>query len=469
MWLLVIISLINSLVGSHSLLFEYRLQIAGMPINVLDFLLLLAVILALLKGNSEKRMQTRPHRLLIPMLTIFMIALFIGVMVGLRNLSFGLTPKRLVTYTRDFAVLPMGVLVGYQLVPHLRSAYRYRYTVVACGILTSLMIVFYFKGRGEEFGIGSSLETLRTIDYVTPYAGIACAFVLFTMLSGPRLMPVLLAVPIAGLCLVGDFATLSRSDWVSTSASLGAVFVLLPKGQRAGKLFKGLLLAPVLLGFLGLGVVATSKVTGFDFSQKMTTRLRSMLPGEQEGVKVKAWDSRVPGALRELQLWCNSPLWGHGIGMQYTLHTMQDEDSRMAFRHNSWSCILAETGLIGFTGAALLVGGCIVVGRRMVRDRLEPASILIGALGVITGMQYLFLGAATNGFVNQRSGMVLALTCGIVLRTRAMQLALAEQYAGYLAPDPHGGVGPLVDAEGMPVASGMYTHAAGGADASHFY
>jgi hypothetical protein len=461
MWLLVIISLVNAAVGSRSFLFEYRLQLAGMPINILDFLLILGFAIAIFKGNSEKRMLATPHPLLRPMLIVFAIALLAGVIVGVRNLSFGLSLKRLATYIRDFAVLPMGVVVGYQLVPRLKSAYFYRYVVIVSGLLTAIVVLVFFKGKGEEFGVGSNLETLRTIDYVTPYAGIACAFVLFTILSGPRVMPTIVSVVIVGICLVGNFATLSRSDWLSTSASILSVFVLLPKGQRSSKLIRGLVLAPVLLGFLWLGVFATSKITGYDFSEKMATRIRSMLPGDQEGVKVKAWDSRWPAAVRELKLLTTSPLWGHGIGVQYTLLTEEDPGVSAGFRHNSWTCILAETGLIGFAAAVMLVGGCIVVGRRMVRDRLEPASILIGALGMVTGVQYLFLGAATNGFVNQRCGLLLALTCGIVLRTRAMQLALAHEYAGYLTHDAHDG--PLVDADGVPVAAaaaGGYPHAA---------
>jgi hypothetical protein len=462
MWLLVILSLINAAVGSQTFLFEYRWQIAGMPVNILDILLILGVIIGLGVGKGEKRIKTeRPHRLLLPILIVFSVAILVGIVGGIRNLSYGLTAQRLVTYIRDFAVLPMGVFVGYQLVPRLKSAYFYRYVVVAAGCLTALAIFLFFRERGEEFGIGSSLESLRTVDYVTPYAGIAAAFLFFTMIAGPRILPLLLAAPIAGFCLMGDFATLTRSDWLATTASIGAVYRLLPKGQQLRKLMKGLLLAPVLGGFLLGGIYATSKLTGRDFSEKITTRLRSMLPGEQEGVQHKAWDTRLPGALRELELWSSSPLIGRGLGIQYT------QQDTIAYRHNSWTCILAETGLIGFTGALLVVVGCIVVGRRMVRDRFDAASILMGALGTITGVHYLFLGMATNGFVNQRSGLLLSLTCGMVLRTRAMGLAMAQEYQGYLGAAAQGETGPLVDVDGVPIMVGAHHETA--ADGSTFY
>src|SRR5205085_7327303 len=111
MWLLVILMIINGFVGSHSFLFEYRVSIAGMPVNLLDLLLFVCVAVALLTRNSEKRMATeRFHPLFLPAMAFLTAALLIGLTLGAGNLSGGETVRELVTFTRDFSVLPFGIL-----------------------------------------------------------------------------------------------------------------------------------------------------------------------------------------------------------------------------------------------------------------------------------------------------------------------------------------------------------------------
>ena len=84
---------------------------------------------------------------------------------------------------------------------------------------------------------------------------------------------------------------------------------------------------------------------------------------------------------------------------------------------------------------AVLCLGQIVLGWRMVKLRIERGFVYIGALGVITGVYYFFHGMATMSFNQMRFAIPLAITCGVVFRSRAMQLALAHQYAGYLPAD----------------------------------
>jgi hypothetical protein len=422
MWLLVLLCLVNAGVNSKSFLFEYRLNIAGMPINPLDFLLLLGLIIAMFARGSRRTITPRPHPLFAPTLALLTAALIFGAVMGMRNLSHGLTLYQYVTFIRNFAVLPMGLIVGYRLVPHLRAAYFYRWVVLACGVSTGVLIILFFAGKGEQLGESGNIDLLRALNYVAAYPAIAGSLLFFTVLCGPRILFLPATIVVGGFCLVGNFATLNRSDWISTVACLSIVFTLLPKGQRLAKALKGAIFAGVLLIFLLIGVYATSRLTGMDFAHKMESRIRSLLPGEQEGVKQKAWATRIPGSLRELELWLDSPIVGEGFGIQSTLN-IEFTDVWFGFRHDSWTCILAETGLIGFAGAVLLVGGCFVVGRRMARERTDRASVLVGVTGVVTATYYFVLGASSGGFTNQRGGLALAIACGIVLRTRQMQLA----------------------------------------------
>jgi hypothetical protein len=458
MWLLVILSLVNASVNQKSFLLAYRLQIGGLPINIFDVLLIIAFLWACFAGRGARRMQTDRVHPLLPWILIFLFgALAVGSIIGIRNFTIGLSLRRYFTFIRDFACLPLGLVVGYRLLPHLRAAWSWRWVVILCGCVTAIMIILFFKGRGEDLGITPNLDALRAEDYVPSYAGIASNLLFYTLIAGPPIFKRFnrfFSVPLAGFCLVGNAATLNRSDWLAILFAAGSVFVALPKGRRAGAIFKGLIFSAMLAGFIMLGLYAAGRVTGLDFTSKMGTRVKSMLPFQDESSsQKKAWANRLPGMLREVELWSHSPVWGQGVGIQDSLMG-ESMEVYVTSRHNSWTCILAEYGLIGFTGAFLLIGGCLLVGWRMCHDRLEVGSTFVGALGMITAVHFAVLGFATNGFVSQRPAMLLGITCGMVLRARAMQLTVARQYAaGYLDADPsYDDLASLIDENGGTLA-----------------
>jgi hypothetical protein len=193
---------------------------------------------------------------------------------------------------------------------------------------------------------------------------------------------------------------------------------------------QGLLVVFSLIVALGVGLEVASRVTGTDFQGKMSTRLRSLLPGDQPGVKIKAWDTRLIGAQRELEEGIKSPLIGRGFGFQDT--PVMKEVEQYGTRHNSWTNAFVETGLVGVITDGVIIIGCIVVGRRMIKARTDRGTVLIGTMGVATAAYYGLLGLMTGSFNNQRGGIHLGITLGLVLRARAMQLSLVEEYAGYV-------------------------------------
>ena len=73
----------------------------------------------------------------------------------------------------------------------------------------------------------------------------------------------------------------------------------------------------------------------------------------------------------------------------------------------------------------------IVVGRRLVRDGAGDGFILIGALGVIAGCHFAVHGLTTFSFNFQRTGLVLGIIVGVVLRARSMQRAVIDSSSGY--------------------------------------
>jgi hypothetical protein len=218
---------------------------------------------------------------------------------------------------------------------------------------------------------------------------------------------------------------------------------------------------PVAIGFLWVGLVGASALTGQDFTKKMTDRIYSMLPGETPGVKQrKAWDTRLKSTFKELEWWAGSPLYGRGFGIHDAKAPTLTRAELEGLRHNTWVSTLAETGLIGFTAAALVFGGTFVVGRRLVRDATDRGALLVGALAVIAATMLGSLGLMTMSFNLVRGAIPIGIICGIALRARAMQLAaqrLQQQqaygygYGYYDDPNGYNGLPPYPSPSADPL------------------
>jgi len=89
----------------------------------------------------------------------------------------------------------------------------------------------FFKAKTETRTFGH-LNDARAVAYISTYAGLAMALLFYSVSSNIKLLPLLLAWGAMGACLLGQFTTLSRSDWVACAAGVMAAFALLPKDQR---------------------------------------------------------------------------------------------------------------------------------------------------------------------------------------------------------------------------------------------
>ena len=188
------------------------------------------------------------------------------------------------------------------------------------------------------------------------------------------------------------------------------------------------LAVPVLVVSLLLALQVGSSLTGKDMFEKMEARLYSMLPGDHAGgMKARAWESRLPGTLKELRLWSESPVIGRGFG----IHDTWEAEPQIygGLRHNSWSSTLAETGLIGFAAFGLMAGACFLCGLRILRDGGDKYTLLMGMLGAVTAVYATVHGLATMSFNQMRPGLPLFITTGVILRLRAMQLTELRQMA----------------------------------------
>jgi hypothetical protein len=449
MWTLVLLTLINACVPNQTLIHEMVIKIGGIPINTLDWALVIAAVVAAFYPRAQKFQADQVHPLLWWLTALF----FLGTVMGSIRAFSGPYQIEIPWYMRNvrhYAAFPVSLVLGYALLPRPKSGRSFTYTMILAGILTSTMIVLFFKNRGEELAGTdfNNINELRTIDYVTSFAGLAAAFLIYAVLSGIRLMPTWLAWAIAGVCVIGVFATFTRSDWLSTMAGILAVYVIVPRERRAGLAIRGFVAMVILFSFVWGAIFAVSAITGADFAKKAQDRVASILPWTERASEksMKAWDTRLPGIQKELEMWAASPLMGQGFGSQ----TPVNIETHISVRHNAWTSILSEAGLLGFIPVVIAFGAMLRLGRKLVKAHLDHGTMLVGAMAYIAAVHFFVLGMSTMSFNNERVGIVVGVLCGMVLRARAMQLTMARLWAGYL-PDANAYGG---DGSGQPLLDG---------------
>lgn len=457
MWLIALISLLNACLNNRFVNSEgFRIDVAGLPINVYDVLLMVALVWSVLPASSSYFRTGHVHKALIWAIALCFAALTLGTIAAIANPDS--LSRSVITTIRNFMMVPVCTWVGYRCTRNLNSALGYCYVVVLCGLFATGAILLDFGAATESLKATSDITNVRIVQYVSNYGGLAAGLLLFCVgFKGKPLLPRWPALIVAGVCCVGQCATLSRSDWLAVAAGLVAAVAIMPAYTLNRKLLTSLIAFPVIIGCLFVAMFAVQSVTGRDIMGKMGQRVASILPWQQDGV-ASASSTRIAGTLKELELWRGSPVWGNGFGIHDALALDDWVAAAGGFRHNTWTSTMAETGLLGLAAMGLMCFGQIVIGYRMVRDRLDRRTVLIGALGVITGCHYFVHGLCTMSFNAPRFAIPVALTFGVVLRVRAIERAIAQEYAGYLPDASQLDTSlPLTDVMGAaPAAHGGY-------------
>jgi hypothetical protein len=434
MWFLALLVSLNALLNNETFVNKYRLEL-GVPINIFDILILVGFVFALLRPKlGFDFLQTdRIHNLLIWMMPLFLGGLLMGMAVAMGNdASF----VRVLTAARNLLCIPACIYIGYFLTSNFRSARWFLHVTVLAGVIATFMIIFFFKEKGESMdAIRGNVVNIRAVAYVSSYAGLAVGLLFYSLAAGRRLYPLPVTLLVGGWCVLGSFFTLSRSDWIATLAGLGVVFLVLPRERLGRSLLAGVLAVPVLIVIVYAGLWGASVITRQDMVGKMYTRVETMLPGYRAGVKLKAWDTRVPGMIAETKIFLSNPIMGGGLSVQDSSRV--DDLTRGGARHCSWTATAAEQGILGLAAACLMIFGTGYVAYRMTRTPVEPSVdptlALLGALGVVACTFYAIHGMATMSWNQVRYGMPLFVAVGVVLRSRAMQLHYQRAVAEYEA------------------------------------
>jgi hypothetical protein len=454
MFVLFLYTIINAITSTRGFQNIYRVSFAGVDIGILETTVGLGILAAIILGPGIRARQPvdRTH----PAYSIAMVLMLLGFVAGVFGSMLHDAPARFkMIFMREYFGMPASVFVGYCLVGTLRDAKKFPYAIVIAGVGVSIMLMAHFGRGAEQYELKKDWNALRSVSFVAQYAGVACGILIFSVLSGQKLFKMPIALAIAGFCFLGQLTPLHRSDWAALFAAIAALPLCLPPGSRV-KHFLLLVAACAALSFsLWVGLHAASAVTGRNFHATFEKRLMSMLPTERVGEsKTKAWDTRLPAIKAELGMWLRSPLIGQGFAIEESLGLSGAMAVGHGYHHNAYTSTLAQTGLVGFTGTIMAVYCPIFIGYKMVRQRYDRATMLIGALGIITGVQMAVIGMATASFNGYRAAMLIGLVSGIVFRTRDLmqtEMRLAREY-GYVPGQDQAQRGfPVVTDDDIPL------------------
>jgi O-antigen ligase len=487
MFFIILITLLSGCLPNEWVVEGLRFSIGPIPINVLDVLLLLGVIGVVFVRTAPEYRPGSVHPLFTWTLVLFVIAGFAGSFAAFGG-QHDIRDAWYMRCVRHYMTMPAAMIMAYGYVRTPRASLAMIVVHLIAGIVSAVLIALFFHSKTVEYS-GYDLQNVnvfRTVQYIASYSTIAAAVLIFARINRIRLLPWPIALVTIMVCLTGVFVTLTRSDWVACFAALVPAIVLTPAGVKLRNAVRALPTAAAIALALALAVFVTSQVTQKDFSEKVHERLLSMLPWDTSGngaTESKAWDTRMPGMMQELDMWSASPLVGQGFGSQYAVFF--ELRNGISMRHNAFTSILAEAGLLGIVPVLLMFGGMFVVGWRLIRGGVDRSTVLAGAFAMIVASHYVVKGLSTMSFNNEREGMIVGLAFGMVLRMRGVDQAIRRWYAGYLdepaqeqagiaTGDQDGAQRPVRDLSGgfgggNPAAEGAATATAAAGAAEHVY
>lgn len=434
--LILLIMLVNYTADREKFLFAYRFNIANLPVNILDVLVALAGLMVLTRLSRRNYPGETTHAGLKWSIGLLIAACFTGAIGGFRH---HVELREIADFTRNVATMALCIFIGYFSISTLQGARRAAYILLISSASSALFVMLFMRDSIDNLQTtDASLATLRSVDRGGDYGIVMATFLTFSVVAGFKFFPKIVGVFLFALCGAAMFALPHRSVWLAGAVTIFFSTLILPKVGFSRRVGATSLLSLMLISVVLGSVVAYAKLSGRNMGEYFGKRLESMLPGTEVAKENKPWETRLPGATRELQIWMGSPLIGGGFGVQMATERQTGDNAGEGYRHNVWTAALAEGGLPLFLGYLLTCLFCLVIGNRLVAERMDQATVMMGAVAALHGFMSIVLGAATMLFNQQRPAIALGLICGLLLRTRDMQLAVARSYDGYLEAEPAG-------------------------------
>lgn len=431
MWWFAILYFVNAVAPHHTLIYNenFRLVVGGMPINILDGLILFAGVMSVWPRTAWPVPQVHPAWRW--GLTFLGVAFVVGVAQSFLFFP-DLPDKFRLPIIRNFVLAPICLFMGYRCFTRPSQA-KAAFWIVFVGSIGSAVASILTQGQAasalaETSRATGGLDNLRwsALDVSGEAGLLAAGVILFSMVSGIRLFGLMLRGISLLICAAGMFLIPHRSAWVMdglTLAYAGLVLWPLNMGRKIAMnvaTFGGLLLAGVVL------MLVVQSATQRDFTTWVQDRLESLLPGERASNReTKAWDTRLPGMLKELELSMGNPILGRGFAVQEWDMILNGRGGD--YRHTPWVSTFCETGLPGLAGFGITIFGLAIVGTRLARQCPDKWFALLGAIGAAWGVVCIEAGFMTLHWNSPRSAITLGLLAGLIFRARDLSSTMAAQ------------------------------------------
>ncbi|MGH7176678.1 MAG: hypothetical protein ACREJC_04795, partial [Tepidisphaeraceae bacterium] len=208
MWFLIYITLANASVSQYQIANIYRLNLGGILLGIWEFSLGFGVLLAMMLGGryNARNPKARTHPAMIWILALLSLGFLAGVVGALLNNS---PLKYALASGREYAAAPICIYAAYRLFPATQSAMKLIYALILGGTVTAIFLVLNFGENAEMAGFRDNINLVRSVNFVSSYAGLACLILVYTMTDRRfKVLPTPVAATVAAFCLVGQFATL---------------------------------------------------------------------------------------------------------------------------------------------------------------------------------------------------------------------------------------------------------------------
>ncbi|HEX3355543.1 MAG TPA: O-antigen ligase family protein [Tepidisphaeraceae bacterium] len=426
MWFLIFATLFNSAAGQDDIINHIRVGSGGIYIGIMEVIMAGLLLYALAFGGNIARPYPNPktRASLFIMLTLFCTAI---ITASIESFLHNVEPGLYLRAVREFAAWPIYAFIGYRLLATPESAYRFMYVIVLAGTLTATMLLLNFGENTEHYEWTQDLNSLRSVQFIGPYAGMAAMVLIYSIASGIKLLPTPVALPLACYCLMGQCAPLHRGEWMGMCFCAVGMFFLLPREKRVATAVKGVVVGILVLlaGLLTINFV--TNVMHRDFGKIVQDRFDSMLPTERTNSKEgKAWDTRLDSITAELSIWADNPILGGGFNIQDEMALEGKIENWGAFNHNGWASVLCKSGIVGFIPSMMLLASLLFIGRKLAVSHVHPGTTMMGVFACMCGI-YLFSGILAGMVWTMRYGMLIATACGMAYRCLNIQEVLLMQ------------------------------------------
>jgi hypothetical protein len=430
MWLLLALYFAILWALPHQTMFlEWRIYVAGVPLNILDALVPLGLILAVLNTSvNPSYMHTRRIHPLLPRIVAgFTLSIAVG--VGLGWVS-GSELYHIVQAARDQAMVIISVVAGYCLLSNFKSVNCAIYAFLLVGAFCGTMLLTHFTDSAVTM-YSKNPNALMTMEYDFNPVIVTTAILVFCVLMGTiRMLPSWLMMALASVTFLGAMSSMHRGVWIMVFAGVLCTALVLPVGKRLAGAFKMGMAVMVLVAAAVVAAVVINMYAQRDLMGMLITRVESAIPGHEidDPKSGMAWDTRLPGLQAAAEIWATSPIVGRGFGIE-GVETARYGD---IWGHTPWLNVAAETGLVGVIAYSMVIWGLIIVGRRMALDAQDRTTMLMGVIGLVVGVSDFINGWMSMAWNTGTGGIAMGLIAGMVLRCRAMQLEHNQQE--HLAP-----------------------------------